>query len=67
MEEVNTITPKEKALKFYNDFFEITQYDKKQSKECALISVDLATYDIYNNFIDTDKYWKEVKKVIEKL
>jgi hypothetical protein len=63
------MTPKQKAIKLYNNYMEMpypTHSDR--AKQCALIAADeLIEESIGYLSIERNKYWKEVKKEIKKL
>jgi len=65
------MTPKEKANELvvkYRRFLPINLVTMLEVKGCALIAVDgvLSTMDEEDNYV-MYKYWKQVKKEIEKL
>jgi hypothetical protein len=60
------MTPKEKAQKLFDKYFEVTNNYYK-AKKCALIAVDEILSVIWINLDDEVDYWAEVKQEIEKL
>ncbi len=76
------MTPKEKAIELVDIYKDINttwifngtittnvvNYDL--AKNCALVAIDVMTKyipNVYHNDIYKEKYWKQVKKEIEKL
>jgi len=64
------MTPKEKAFHLHFSFIRDVIADKEKAKKCALIAVDETLralhFNVWTN-VEEIKYWKEVKKEIEKL
>ena len=67
------MTPKEKAIELVNKYLRIYDGRVIQGKQCALITVDeilnlnLGLSNCDENNWETDKFYNEVKKEIEKL
>jgi hypothetical protein len=68
------MTPKEKAIKLVDRFYEITNlegyYEEfQESKQCALICVDEILNQKYllSGFTKVIEYWEEVKQEINKM
>jgi hypothetical protein len=66
------MTPKEKAKELlwkYLPILEGWKYeDSNKAKQCALVAVDeILKVVIESRYVDTIKYWQEVKQEIEKL
>lgn len=70
------MTPKEKAQELFNKIYEIDTYDAycnecalgyDQIKDIALIAIDEIIEAIRYLDNDSEDYWNEVKKEIEKL
>lgn len=61
------MTPKQKAKKLFFKIYE-TGIDQYDAKKCALITVDeMIEESVIHLSIYRNKYWKEIKKEIEKL
>jgi hypothetical protein len=73
------MTPEEKAKELVFNFRQYcvttvsinqyqSEYTLKYAKQCALIAVDeILKVVIESRYVDTIKYWQEVKQEIEKL
>lgn len=74
------MTPKEKAIEFYKDFYyriptvnDLGEAQHESAKQCALIAVEEIIKNLIElsngdfTFIHNVEYWQEVKQKIENL
>ncbi|MDB0059683.1 hypothetical protein N9F18_00850 [bacterium] len=61
--------PKEKASELVFKFMCVSnlEINYSKAKQCALIAVDEVLKEVPKRFDSEEKYWKEVKKEIEKI